>query len=130
MMVMLTITACEKDNKTLLTHDVWTFENLTTDSEDETIMALILLSKALLTDATMEFQEGGTYIMSSPLTEDPETGEWQLIAGDQLIMEPDGDGLPSTNNIGTLTKDRLSYTETFVDGQMNTYSVTTSWTKD
>jgi hypothetical protein len=129
LMIMLTLTGCEKDNKTLLTDGVWTFQNLTTDSEDLTIAALITLSKALLTDATMEFQDGGNYIMASPLTENPTTGDWQLIAGEQLIMDPDGDGLVSTNNIETLTKDKLSYKETFVDAQLNSYKVTTTWTK-
>ena len=89
MLVMLTLTACEKDNTTLLTDGVWTFQNITTDSEDETIINLIALGKALLTDATMEFQEGGTYILTSPLIEDPSTGEWELIGDDQLILDPD-----------------------------------------
>ncbi len=126
--VMLTLTGCETDNKTLLTDDVWTFQNMTTDSEDDNIIALVTLGKALLTDATMEFQEGGTYILTSPLVEEPSTGEWQLIGEDQLILDPDGEA-SSTSNIETLTKDKLSYTETFVDGQMNTYKVTTTWTR-
>jgi len=127
--VMFTLTGCETDNKTQLTDGVWTFQNLTTDSEDETIIGLVTLAKALLTDATMEFQEGGTYIMTSPLVEDPTTGEWQLIGEDQLILDPD-DELPSTANIESLTKDKLSYMETFVDAEMNSYTITTTWTRD
>ena len=91
--------------------------------------SIITLAKALLTDATMEFQEGGTYIMTSPLVEDPTTGEWQLIGEDQLILDPD-DELPSTANIESLTKDKLSYMETFVDAEMNSYTITTTWTRD
>ena len=124
--VMLTLTSCEKDNATLLTDGVWTFQNLTTDSEDENVINLVALAKALLTDATMEVQEGGTYIMTSPLIEDPTTGDWQLIGEDQLIIDPD-DELSSTANIETLTKDKLSYTEAFVDAQMNSYTITTTW---
>lgn len=126
--VVLMLSGCEKDNATLLTDGVWTFEDMTTDSEDNTIVSVVSLAKALLTDATMEFQEGGTYILSSPLVEDPTTGDWQLIGEDQLILEPDGE-VTSTSNIETLTKDNLSYTETFVDDQMNTYHVTSTWTK-
>jgi len=126
--VMLTLTACEKDNTALLTDGVWTFQNLTTDSEDENIINLIALGKALLTDASMEFQEGGTYILSSPLVEDPTTGDWELIGDDQLIIDPD-DEASSTANIETLSKDKLSYLETFVDAQMNSYTVTTTWTR-
>ena len=126
--VMLTLTACEKDNTTLLTDGVWTFQNLTTDSEDENIINLIALGKALLTDATVEFQEAGTYILTSPLVEDPTTGDWELIGDDQLILEPD-DEASSTSNIESLSKDKLSYKESFVDAQLNTYTVTTTWTR-
>jgi hypothetical protein len=76
----------------------------------------------------MEFQEGGTYILDSPLVENPTTGEWQLIGEDQLVLDPDGEA-SSTSKIETLTKDKLSYTESFVDGQMNPYKVTSTWTK-
>ncbi|MEA3463067.1 MAG: hypothetical protein U9R49_14370 [Bacteroidota bacterium] len=128
LLVMLILTACEKENSVLLTDGIWTFQNLTTDSEDENIINLIALGKALLTDATMEFQEGGSYIMTSPLVEDPTTGEWQLVGEDQLIIDPD-DEATSTANIETLSKDKLSYLETFVDAQMNTYTITTTWTR-
>lgn len=126
--VMLTLTACDKDNATLLTDGVWTFQNLTSDSEDENIINLVALGKALLTDASMEFQEGGTYILTSPLIEDPTTGDWELIGDDQLIIDPD-DEASSTSTIETLSKDKLSYLETFVDAQMNTYTITTTWTR-
>lgn len=127
-MIVMTLAACEKDNTTLLTDGVWTFQNLTTDSEDENIINLIALGKALLTDATVEFQEGGTYILTSPLVEDPTTGAWELIGDDQLLLDPD-DEASSTSTIETLSKDKLSYEETFVDAQMNTYTVTTTWTR-
>jgi Lipocalin-like domain len=126
--VMFTLTGCETDNKTLLTDGVWTFQNMTTDSEDETIVALLTLGKALLTDATLEFQEGGSYIITSPLVDDPSTGDWSLVA-EQIIMTPDGDEPPSTSNIETLTKDKLSYVETLLDGDLNSYKVTTTWTR-
>lgn len=128
MLVMLMLTGCETDNKTLLTDGVWNFSNLTTNSEDELITSIIALGKAVLTDATMEFQEGGTYILTSPLVEDPNTGEWTLVGEDQLILDPD-DEAPSTANIETLTKDKLSYLETYVDAEMNPYTVTTTWVR-
>lgn len=128
LILLLSLTSCDKDNSTLLTDGVWTFQNLTTDSDDESIIGLVALGKALLTDATLELQEGGTYILNSPLVDNPTTGEWQLVGDDQLILDPD-DELPSTSNIETLTKDKLSYMESFVDGQMNSYTITTSWTR-
>lgn len=126
--IMFTLTGCETDNKTLLTDGVWTFQNMTTDSEDDNIVAFLALGKALLSDATLEFQEGGSYIITSPLVDDPSTGDWQLIGEDQLIMEAEGE-LPSTSNIETLSKDKLSYMETFTDTQMNSYTVTTTWSR-
>ena len=128
MLVMFTLTGCEADNKTLLTDGVWTFKSLTTDSEDETISGLITLAEILMTGATMEFQDGGTYIMDSPLIEDPTTGDWQLIGEDQLILEPDGEAV-STSSIETLSKSELTYIETLVDEQLNSYTVTTSWSR-
>lgn len=128
LILLLSLTSCDKDNSTLLTDGVWTFQNLTTDSDNDDIIGLVALGKALLTDATLELQEGGTYILTSPLVDNPTTGEWQLVGDDQLILDPD-DELPSTSNIETLTKDKLSYMESFVDGQMNNYTITTTWSR-
>jgi len=125
---MFTLSSCETDQNTLLTDGAWTFENLTTDSEDETIQSFIALAKALLTDATLEFQAGGVYLITSPLLDEPTTGTWSLVGDDQLIMNPEGE-VVSTGNIETLTKTRLRYIETFTDQEMNTYSVTTTWVR-
>ena len=127
--LLITFTGCEKDPVTLLTGDVWTFENLTTDTDDETIRSLVALGKALLTDATLEFQEDKTYIITSPLMQDPTTGTWSLIGEDQLILDPD-DELSSTANIEILTKKELSYLETYIDMDQNPYSVTTTWIRE
>jgi len=128
MLVMLTLTGCEKDNRTLLTDGVWNFHDLTTDSEDENVNTLIVIAGALMTGATMEFQDGGTYIMDSPLADQPTTGDWQLVGTDQLILTPEGE-LASTSNIETLSKSELKYMETFIDEQLNSYTVTTTWTR-
>jgi hypothetical protein len=128
LLVMLTLTSCETDNKNLLTDGVWTFQSLTTDSEDENVSTLILIASALMTDATMEFQESGTYIMDSPLANQPTTGDWELIGEDQLILTPDGE-IASTSSIETLSKSELKYKETLVDEQLNSYSVTTTWSR-
>lgn len=125
---VLLLTGCKTDNASLLTDGVWTFQSMTTDSDDPSIISLVSLGQAILTGANMEFQEGGTYIMTSPLVENPTTGEWELIGDDQLIIDPDNEG-SSTSKINTLTEEKLSYTENFTDGQMNPYKVTSSWTK-
>ncbi len=125
---VFTLTSCEKDQNTLLTDGAWAFENMTTDSEDETTQSFIALAKALFTDATLEFQADGNYLITSPLMEEPNTGTWSLIGDDQLIMNPEGEAA-STGNIETLTKDQLTYIETFTDLNLNTYSITTTWVR-
>jgi len=102
---------------------------MSTDSESEATQALILLGKAILTEGTMEFKDDGSYILSSPLLQDPQTGTWSLI-GDQLILDSDGD-LASTPNIETLSKTELIYTESVPepDAELNLHKVTTSWSK-
>jgi len=127
--LLITLAGCEKDPSTLLTDGIWTFENMTTDSQDETIQTFVALAKALLTDATLEFNTDGTYIITSPLLDEPTTGTWSLIGEDQLIMDPD-DEPASTGNIETLTKGQLTYMETFTDQNMNTYTITNTWIRE
>lgn len=129
-MILLGTSGCAGDPNTLLTDGVWDFEDFSTTSDDDNIKSLVALGKAFLTDATMEFQDDGRYIMTSPLSDDPETGTWELVGDDQLIMNPDGDGGTSTANIDVLTKKQLSYIETFSTMGGSTYTVTTVWIRD
>jgi hypothetical protein len=126
--VLFAATGCEQDQKILLTDGIWNFKDMTTDSEDETTQGLVFLAKALMTEATMEFQGSGEYMMSSPLMEEPTTGGWTLIGDDQLILTPEGE-VASTANIQVLSKNELKYIETYVDLSQNPYTVTTTWTK-
>jgi len=101
---------------------------MTTDSEDEDIIALVTWMKAALTDGYLEFNSDNTYLMDAPLLAEAESGTWSLIGDDQLVLE--GNMGPSTANIETLSKTELKYIETYVDAEMNPYSVTTKWTRD
>lgn len=129
-LILLGTSGCAGDPNTLLSDGIWDFEDFTTTSEDENIKSLVALGKAFMTDATMEFQDDGRYIITSPLSEDPETGSWELVGDDQLIINPDGDGGTSTANIDVLTKKQLSYVETFNNMSGTTYTVTTVWVRD
>jgi len=128
-LLLLAITGCENDPNTLLTSGVWDFENMTTDSENTNIQTTVAHIKAAYTDATLEFQEGGDYIVTSPLFEEPITGTWSLVGEDQLIMNED-DGFTSTANIESISKKELKYLETYMDQEMNPYNVTTTWVRD
>jgi len=129
LIVLFTQTGCDKENQALLTGGIWTFQSMTTDSEDNTIITVVALAEVLMTQSTMEFQEGGTYLLDSPLADNPTLGDWQLIGDDQLILDPEGEEVASTSKIETLTKDKLSYSETLVDQQLNSYKITTTWTR-
>lgn len=128
-MILLSLTGCETDNKTLLTDGVWKFSNMTTDSEDQDIIAFVTLGKAILTDGTLEINADETYILSAPLLQDSQSGTWSLVGEDQLIFKGE-DNSTSTANIETLSKKELKYIETYVDAGMNSYSITTSWSRD
>ena len=112
----------------MLTDGVWNFENMTSDSEDETTQSLVFLASALMTESTMEFKSDGTYLNTSPLMDAPVSGTWSLIGDDQLILTPEGE-VASTANIEVLSKSELKYIETSVDLSQNTYTLTTSWSK-
>ncbi len=128
-MILLSLTGCETDNITLLTDGVWKFSNMTTDSEDQDIIAYVTLGKAILTDGTLEINADETYILSAPLLQNSQTGTWSLVGEDQLIFKGE-DNITSTANIETLSKKELKYIETYVDAGMNSYSITTSWSRD
>lgn len=126
--VMLGMTGCaDPEASALLTDGAWKFRNITTNSEDDAIKTLVAGIKAFYVDATMEFQDAGDYIIEFALA-DPETGTWELIGDDQLILTDDEQGVPSTVNIDTLTEDKLSYVQTLVDPQtQTTFTVTFTW---
>jgi len=126
--VLISMTGCENDPETLLTDGLWDFKNITTDSNDEDIIALVTLMKAALTDGYLEFNSDNTYLMDAPLLAEAVSGTWSLIGDDQLVLESNLG--PSTANIETLSKTELKYIETYVDAEMNPYSVTTKWTRD
>ena len=127
--LLLSVAAgCEKDQKNLLTDGTWSFQNLTTDSEDETTRDLVFLARALMTESTLEFSGDGTYLQDSPLMDEPASGTWSLIGDDQLILTPEGE-IAKPANIEVLSKTELTYIETFVDLSQNPYTITTSWTR-
>jgi hypothetical protein len=132
LMLMITMTGCsEPDASAQLTDGIWNFSNITTDSEDELIIALIAFNKEAGAGSTLEFQEGGDYIQDSPELEETITGTWSLIGDDQLILTPDTeDFIQSTLNINELSKDKLKYT--FADPGLNNESVniTVTWTRN
>lgn len=126
-LLMAGISSCEKDRVTLLTDGVWTFENITTDSEDEAIKTIVAGFKAAYTDGTLQFFSDGTYTMEFPLI-DNETGTWELVGETQLVFNPSA-GAVGTASIDNITKSELVYLETFIDTNSNPFNTITTWVK-
>ena len=129
--LMITFTACETDNKTLLTDGAWKFKNMTTDSEDEASKNFVLLLKVGLTDGTLEFNSDNTFTLNAPVAGDPQTGTWSLIGDDQLLMEgDDGSIISLPANIQSLSKKELKYLQTLNVQNLGNLNVTTTWERD
>ena len=125
--VILSFSSCEKDRITLLTDGVWKFENITTNSDDDAIKAIVAGLKAVYTDGTMQLFSDGTYVKEYPIIED-ESGTWELVGETQLVFSPDVGGI-QTASIDRITKKELVYLETFVDQDQNPFNTTTTWVK-
>jgi len=129
LVLILALNSCADPESTeLLTDGIWKFSNLTTDSDDAEIQEFVNIWKISMTDATMEFQEGGDYIMTYLIGE-PEMGTWTLVGDDQLIITSEASGAPITGNIQDLTEDKLKYIATLPTQELGTFSVTFSWKK-
>ncbi|MBN1388871.1 MAG: hypothetical protein JW965_10515 [Bacteroidales bacterium] len=125
--LLMSLSSCEKDRITLLTDGVWKFENITTNSDDDAIKAIVAGLKAVYTDGTMQLFSDGTYVKEYPLIDD-ETGTWELVGETQLVFSPDAGGI-QTASIDQLTRKELVYIETYVDQNQNPFNTTTTWVK-
>jgi hypothetical protein len=123
--LLLVTSSCEKDNLSrseLLVNHIWRFDKMTTTSSDENIQALVTFVSAMMTGATLEFKEDGSYIITV-LNQDDD-GIWEL-SDDEDTLFMDGDGMSITK----LTKDELILDGEDVDDELGTYHVTMYWKK-
>jgi len=123
---LLAVSGCEKlSDKELLTDHTWKWNKLTTSSTNETVLAGIALSNALLTGTTLKFDDDGTYIMTSPLApDDPETGTWLLSDGGETLSL---DNEPMS--VVTLDKEALVLESEEESQEAGSYTVTMHWKK-
>jgi len=120
----LLLSSCKKDDLTLLTAHTWNFDKLTTNSSNEDIQAMVAFASAMLSGATLDFNEDGTYVLDSPLMDEPETGSWELSDdGKNLTMDNDA------MMVVTLTDDQLVLEGEEVDDELGAYTVKMYWKK-
>jgi hypothetical protein len=122
---LLAISGCKKDKLSpseLLLKHVWTFNKITTTSANQDIQDLVTLVGALMTNATLDFNENGTYTMTV-LNQDDD-GTWDL-SDDGKILTMDGDDMTITK----LTDSELVMDGQDVDDEYGAYNVTMYWRK-
>jgi len=125
LLCMVASSSCNKielSKAELLTDHIWNWNKMTTNSSNENIQSLVLLANALMTGATMEFREDGTYTIT--ILDTPEDGTWELIDNDEILMK-DNDAL----TVIKLTEDELVFEGEDVDDEYGSYTVTMYWKK-
>ena len=135
-LVMAVNTGCSKNdlsNKELLTSHPWKFSDATTNATDSTIIKSVALVKAFMTNSVVTFNADGTYTMTSPFLNDPETGTWELSSDEKHItMKSDGSDSGDTGDYMRIT--RLNDTELVLEMDDKTddgtpYTLTLRWQK-
>lgn len=115
--ILLSVTGCEKmSDEELLTSHVWKWDRMTTTSTDENVLVIMAFANAIMTGATFEFLENGTYNLTA--TNYTDSGTWELIDDDTVLMDTD------EMTIVKLTKDELVLEGIEVDDELGAYSVT------
>jgi len=102
--------SCEKEKlskEELLTNHIWKWNKMITSSENENIQDIVTLVNALMTGATLEFNDDGTYSLTALNTSDD--GIWELLNDETLLMETD-----------EMTIKKLTDTELIMEGEEET----------
>ncbi|MBN2634309.1 MAG: hypothetical protein JXR66_12180 [Bacteroidales bacterium] len=114
--VILFTTGCEKmSNEELLLDHIWTYDEMTTSSNNETVLAIVALSNALMAGSTFEFMSDGSYIITTSSSSD--TGTWEFIDDDTFLMDTD------QMEIVSLTEDEFVIEAEEVDNEYGTYTI-------
>jgi len=119
---ILASSSCEKDNLSnteLLTSHVWKWDKMTTTSTNENLLALVAFANALMTGATMDFHEDGTYTITG-MNNYSDDGDWMLNDADSKLITDTYDEM----SLIKLTKDELVLQGEVVDDEYGSYSVT------
>lgn len=130
--MIFVLSACDTEgSENILTDGIWTYESLSTNSDNQADKLGVEALKLSMDGATMEFKDNGTYIQTLPLTEEVTTGKWSMLTESQLTIDPEGD-LIFPGVLETLSDTRLVYIQTVPSiepGNVGTQKLTTSWTR-
>jgi len=114
--MILLSTGCEKmSNEELLLDHIWNYDEMTTNSTNETVLAIVALSNALFTGATFEFKSDGSYRITT--TSNTDTGTWEFLDDDTFLMDTD------QMQIISLTEDEFVVESEEVDTEYGNYYI-------
>jgi hypothetical protein len=127
-------TGCGKDdtpsNKELLTSHPWKFDKATTTSTDTSVLQGIALINAFMMNSVVTFNVDGTYTLTSPLINDPETGTWELSSDEKLLtIKSDGDSDADVNRITRISDAELVLEEDDTTDEGTPYTITLTFKK-
>jgi len=126
--LLLFTTSCEKlSDEELLTDHIWRYKSMTTTSTDPNIIALVGFINTLMVNATMDFNEDGTYTLSA--MNQTTTGTWELTNDGKTLFIKPSEGEVDEMTVVKLTKEELVLQGEEVDSTYGKYSVTMSWIK-
>jgi len=125
LLALLSQSSCKKDDLSraeLLQQAVWNWDKASTNSTDQDVQTLVAFLDAVMTGATLEFYDDGSYAISSGTNS--ETGQWSLSDNEEkLIMDTD------EMDIVKLTETELVLEGEETSNEYGTYSVALYWVK-
>jgi hypothetical protein len=133
-LVMAVNSGCGKDDKIstseLLTSHPWTFVKAMSTSTDTTVQQGVALINAFMTNVEVTFNVDGTYTLTSPLINDPETGTWELSSDEKLLtIKSDGDSDADVNRITRISDAELVLEEDDTTDDGTPYTITLTFKK-
>ncbi len=121
---------CEKEDEfskeELLTAHTWRFSDMTADTDTQDILDLITFVKALMTGATLNFDDDGTYSMTA--MQQTDTGTWDLSSDEKTLIMDKGTADESETTLVSLTLTKMVW-EDEGDYLDEIFTTTTVWIK-
>ena len=121
---------CEKEDEfskeELLTAHTWRFSDMTADTDTQDILDLITFVKALMTGATLNFDDDGTYSMTA--MQQTDTGTWDLSSDEKTLIMDKGTADESETTLVSLTLTKMVWEDegSYLD---EIFTTTTVWIK-
>ena len=121
---------CEKDanlsDEELLTSHIWRFSEMTANTDDPDVLALIDFAEAIMTGGTVNFHDGGIYTMTA--MQQSEDGTWELSADGTTLTLDKGTDDESATTLASISISKMVWEDegSYLD---EVFITTTTWIK-